>query len=118
MHKYDEVIKQTFIHLSVTISHHIECTIQKPCLVNNVQLAIIIESTILCTKNQIVCCVMSIIYPYNPLLSDFAAVQSGEVYCTRENFYQASMELGDLAGDLHSVLTENTDDLTYLTHLE
>ena len=54
----------------------------------------------------------------NPLLSDFAAVQSGEVYCTRENFYQASMELGDLAGDLHRVLLGDTDDLTYLTHLE
>ena len=54
----------------------------------------------------------------NPLLSDFAAVQSGEVYCTRENFYQASMELGDLAGDLHRVLTGEKDDLTFLTHLE
>ena len=54
----------------------------------------------------------------NPLLKDFAAVKTGEVYCTRENFYQASMELGDLAGDLHRVLTGDTDDLTYLTHLE
>ena len=54
----------------------------------------------------------------NPLLSDFAAVQSGEVYCTSENFYQASMELGDLAGDLHRVLLGDADDLTYLTHLE
>ena len=54
----------------------------------------------------------------NPLLGEFTAVRTGEVYCTRENFYQASMELGDLAGDLHAVLTENTEDLTYLTHLE
>ena len=54
----------------------------------------------------------------NPLLEDFEAVKAGEVYCTRENFYQASMELGDLAGDLHRVLTGETDSLTYLTHLE
>ena len=54
----------------------------------------------------------------NPLLKDFAAVKTGEVYCTCENFYQASMELGDLAGDLHRVLTGEKDDLTYLTHLE
>ena len=54
----------------------------------------------------------------NPLLKDFAAVKTGEVYCTCENFYQASMELGDLAGDLHRVLTGDADDLTYLTHLE
>lgn len=54
----------------------------------------------------------------NPLLRDFAAVKNGEVYCTRENFYQASMELGDLAGDLHRVFAGDIDDLTYLTHLE
>ena len=54
----------------------------------------------------------------NSLLEEFVAVTTGEVYCTRENFYQASMELGDLAGDLHRVLTGEKDDLTYLTHLE
>ena len=45
----------------------------------------------------------------NPLLADFAAVQSGELYCTKENFYQASMELGDLALDLHRALTGETE---------
>ena len=54
----------------------------------------------------------------NPLLRDFTAVKTGEIYCTRENFYQASMELGDLARDLHRVLTGEKDDLTFLTHLE
>jgi len=54
----------------------------------------------------------------NPLLADFSAVQSGEVYCTKENFYQASMELGDLASDLHAALTGDTDHLTYLDRLE
>lgn len=54
----------------------------------------------------------------NPLLRDCTAVKTGEIYCTRENFYQASMELGDLARDLHRVLTGEKDDLTFLTHLE
>lgn len=52
----------------------------------------------------------------NPLLADFAAVQDHRVYCTRENFYQASMELGDLAADLHRALTGQ--DVTYLYPLE
>ena len=54
----------------------------------------------------------------NPLLADFAAVQNGAVYCTKENFYQASMELGDLASDLHAALAGETDHLSYLNPLE
>ena len=54
----------------------------------------------------------------NDLLADFTAVQNGEVYCTKENFYQASMELGDLAVDLHAVLVGDVSDLTYLYPLE
>ena len=54
----------------------------------------------------------------NPLLADFAAVQTGSVYCTKENFYQASMELGDLASDLHAALVGETDHLIYLNPLE
>ena len=54
----------------------------------------------------------------NDLLSDFTAVQNGEVYCTKENFYQASMELGDLAVDLHTVLVGDDAALTYLYPLE
>ena len=52
------------------------------------------------------------------LLADFAAVQTGSVYCTKENFYQASMELGDLASDLHASLVGETDHLIYLDPLE
>ena len=54
----------------------------------------------------------------NPLLADFAAVQRGAVFCTRENFYQASMELGDLASDLHRALSGEREGLTYLIPLE
>ena len=54
----------------------------------------------------------------NDLLSDFSAVRNRAVYCTKENFYQASMELGDLALDLHAVLTGEVGDLTYLYLLE
>ena len=53
-----------------------------------------------------------------PLLADFKAVRNGRVFCTGANFYQASMELGDLALDLHRALTGETETLTYLELLE
>lgn len=54
----------------------------------------------------------------NPLLKDFRGVKDGRVYCTKENFYQASMELGDFVKDLHRMLSGDTDSLTYLYRLE
>lgn len=41
----------------------------------------------------------------SPLLADFKAVQSGDVWCISKNFYQESLALGDLILDLHTVLT-------------
>ena len=54
----------------------------------------------------------------NPLLKDFKAVQSGDVWCTGKNLFQAPMGLGKLIGDFYEVLsgTERTE-LTYLHKL-
>ena len=50
------------------------------------------------------------------LLADFRAVQSGNVWCTTQSFFQQSMELADFVIDLHRVLTEDAPDgLHFLT---
>lgn len=57
----------------------------------------------------------------NPLFADFSAVQNGNVWCTAEDFYQSSMELGTVTEDFHRMLTsEDADDggLTYLFRLQ
>lgn len=47
----------------------------------------------------------------SPLLADFKAVKSGNVWCIAKNFYQQSLALGDMILDVHAVLTdENTPD--------
>ena len=50
------------------------------------------------------------------LLAYFRAVQSGNVWCTTQSFFQQSMELADFVIDLHRVLTEDAPDgLQFLT---
>ncbi len=52
------------------------------------------------------------------LLADFKAVQEGNVWCTRENFFQSSMGLGDMILDIHAIFTEpDPGELTYLYRL-
>ena len=51
------------------------------------------------------------------LLSDFKAVQNGNVWCTSQSFFQQSMELADLIVDLHTLFTEETPDETTLKFL-
>ena len=41
----------------------------------------------------------------NPLLADFKAVKDGNVWCLTKNFYQESLELGDLVLDVNEALT-------------
>ena len=53
----------------------------------------------------------------SPLLKDFKAVESGNVFCTTRDLYQSSMELGTIISDIHSMLTDRTD-MTYLYPLE
>lgn len=52
------------------------------------------------------------------LLENFKAVQEGNVYCTTENLYQSSMELGTMIQDIHKMLSGEDSDLTYLYPLE
>ncbi len=57
----------------------------------------------------------------SPLLADFAAVQSGNVWCTGQNLFQESMGLGGLILDIHTVLTADSPEdleLTYLHRLQ
>ena len=55
-----------------------------------------------------------------PLLSEFKAVQNGQVWCTAQSLFQQSMELADLILDMNKVFTEGTPDadtLKFLTHV-
>ena len=55
-----------------------------------------------------------------PLLSEFKAVQNGQVWCTAQSLFQQSMELADLILDMNKVFTEGTpaaDTLKFLTHV-
>lgn len=55
-----------------------------------------------------------------PLLSEFKAVQNGQVWCTSQSLFQQSMELADLILDMNKVFTEGTSDadtLKFLTHV-
>ena len=54
-----------------------------------------------------------------PLLSEFKAVQNGQVWCTSQSLFQQSMALADLILDMNKVFTEGTpaaDTLKFLTH--
>lgn len=54
----------------------------------------------------------------SPLLADFKAVQTGDVWCTEQNLFQSTMGLGDMILDIHAILTEeNPENLTYLHRL-
>ena len=53
-----------------------------------------------------------------PLLGDFKAVQSGDVWCLTKDFYQESLELSDLVVDLHTVLSGADTPLRFLTKLQ
>lgn len=52
------------------------------------------------------------------LLANFKAVKEGNVFCTTQNIYQSSMELGVLASDFSRMLSGSRDGLTYLYPLE
>lgn len=53
----------------------------------------------------------------SPLLKDFKAVKSGNVWCTGKNMFQETMGLGDMILDLHSVLSEAVPDENSLHYL-
>ena len=53
----------------------------------------------------------------SPLLADFKAVKSGDVWCTGKNLFQEPMGLGKLITDIHTVLTESDPDQSKLSYL-
>ena len=58
----------------------------------------------------------------SPLLADFKAVKTGNVWCTGQNVFQETMGLGSLMRDMHQVFTapspEEAGELVYLSRLE
>lgn len=52
------------------------------------------------------------------LLKNFKAVQNGNVYCTTQNIYQSTMELGTIIADIHKMLQGDDGDMTYIYKLE
>mgnify|MGYP004599123145 FL=1 len=53
------------------------------------------------------------------LLSEFKAVQTGNVWCTAQSFFQQSMALADFIAELHRIFTEDSPEgLTLLTRVE
>lgn len=53
----------------------------------------------------------------NPLLGDFKAVQNGNVWCTSQNMFQETTQLGQMIKDIHLILTNTADNLEYLYRL-
>lgn len=54
----------------------------------------------------------------SPLLKNFKAVKEGHVYCTTENLYQSSMELGSIIRDIHCMMTGQEEKMKYIFRLE
>lgn len=57
----------------------------------------------------------------NALLKDFKAVQTGNVWCTGQNMYQETMQLGQMIHQMHEILTTDTPEsleLSYFYRLE
>ena len=55
----------------------------------------------------------------NPLLTDFIAVQTSNVWCTSQDFYQDMTGLGQMIADMHQMLTNpEASQLTFLRKLD
>ena len=52
------------------------------------------------------------------LFKNFKAVKNGNVWCIGKNVYQDTMETGSIISDFHRMLTEDTDELTYMYRLK
>lgn len=51
-------------------------------------------------------------------LTDFKAVQEGNVWCTTNDMYQQSLSVGYLIEDIHAMLQGEKDDMHYLFSIE
>lgn len=54
----------------------------------------------------------------SPLLSDFKAVQEGNVYCTGKNFFQETTGMGQFILELHGILEDSGDEGVFLRRLQ
>ena len=52
----------------------------------------------------------------NELFADFNAVQDGNVWCTNQNLYQETNELGSMVGEINTIITTRDTTLTELKH--
>lgn len=52
----------------------------------------------------------------NELFADFKAVQDGNVWCTNQNLYQETNELGSMVGEINTIITTRDTTLTELKH--
>ncbi|MBE6876749.1 MAG: ABC transporter substrate-binding protein [Ruminococcus sp.] len=52
------------------------------------------------------------------ILSDCKAVQNGDVWCTEQSLFQQTTGATDMIYDLHAILTDNAENLTFLHHLQ
>lgn len=50
----------------------------------------------------------------NPLLKDFKAVKNGNVWCTSQNMFQETLQLGQMTREFHQIFTESPGELEYL----
>jgi iron complex transport system substrate-binding protein len=53
----------------------------------------------------------------NSLLREFKAVKNGNVWCTDENLFQETTQLGLMISDMHRMLTESDTNLTTLNFM-
>lgn len=53
----------------------------------------------------------------NSIFEDFKAVREGNVWCTGKYLYQATDIVGKFIGDIHGMLTGNTEEMTFLYRL-
>ncbi len=52
----------------------------------------------------------------NELFADFKAVKGGNVWCTNQNLYQETNELGSMVGEINTIITTRDTTLTELKH--
>lgn len=51
------------------------------------------------------------------LLKNFKAVKNGNVWCTSENMFQESLQLGRMIGDFNAIFTDNTENINGVRYL-
>ena len=53
----------------------------------------------------------------NDVLKNFKAVKNGNVWCTSQNMFQQTMQLGQMIGDFHEMLVNDDPELTKLGYI-